>query len=129
MSFDPPVVAGALSTAIFALSTLPMVVKAGRTKDLSSYSLGNLGLSNVGNAVHSFYVFSLPAGPVWVLHSFYGAVSVLMLVWYLRYETRARGVGTPKRRAHRRGAARLVVRGTAGSSLRQRRPAGDSVSG
>ncbi|WP_194846546.1 hypothetical protein [Mumia zhuanghuii] len=107
MGFDAPVVAGTLSTAIFALSTLPMIVKAGRTKDLSSYSLGNLGLSNVGNAVHSLYVFSLPAGPVWVLHSFYVAVALLMLAWYLRYEWRASGEGTRKRRAAPVGAARL----------------------
>src|SRR5699024_5458080 len=55
-----PVLAGTLSTVLFASSTLPMVIKAARTKDLSSYSLGNLVLANVGNAVHSVYVFSLP---------------------------------------------------------------------
>ncbi len=70
MDLTPTVIAGALSTTIFAISSLPMLVKAGRTTDLSSYSLGNLGLSNIGNAVHSLYVFSLPAGPIWVLHSF-----------------------------------------------------------
>ena len=48
-----------------------MLVKAYRTRDLSSYSLGNILLANVGNAVHSVYVFSLPPGPLWVLHSFY----------------------------------------------------------
>ncbi|ACQ78336.1 hypothetical protein Bcav_0070 [Beutenbergia cavernae DSM 12333] len=90
MASTLPLVAGALSTIIFAVSTLPMLAKAARTKDLSSYSLGNLGLSNVGNAVHSLYVFSLPAGPIWVLHSFYVAVAVLMLAWYLRYEHRRR---------------------------------------
>jgi hypothetical protein len=42
-----------------------MLVKAHRTRDLASYSLGNLLLANVGNAVHSVYVFSLPAGPIW----------------------------------------------------------------
>lgn len=86
MELTLPVVAGALSTVIFAVSMLPMLVKAGRSKDLSSYSLGNIGLANAGNVVHSLYVFSLPAGPLWALHSFYLVSTVLMLIWYLRYE-------------------------------------------
>jgi hypothetical protein len=81
-----PVLAGIASTVIFASSTLPMLAKAGRTRDLGSYSLGNLGLANAGNVVHSLYVFSLPAGPLWVLHSFYLVTSALMLGWYVRYE-------------------------------------------
>ena len=48
MGIQLPVVAGGVSTVIFAASTLPMLVKAGRTKNLSSYSLGNIVLSNVG---------------------------------------------------------------------------------
>ncbi|MBM6620904.1 hypothetical protein JTF08_04730 [Micrococcaceae bacterium RIT802] len=86
MELTLPLLAGSLSTAIFAISTLPMLVKAGRSKNMASYSLGNIALANVGNLVHSVYVFSLPAGPVWVLHSFYLVSTVLMLVWYLRYE-------------------------------------------
>lgn len=86
MDLNLPVMSGMISTAIFAFSTLPMLVKAARTKDLSSYSLGNILLSNVGNLVHSVYVFSLPAGPIWLLHSFYLVTTGLMLVWYLRYE-------------------------------------------
>jgi len=85
MTIDLPVLAGVVSTTIFAISTLPMLVKAARTKDLSSYSLGQILLANVGNVVHSFYVFDLPAGPVWVLHAFYLVSTGLMLVWYLRY--------------------------------------------
>ena len=81
-----PVVAGAVSTAIFAASALPMLMKAFRTKDLKSYSLPNIALSNVGNVIHSMYVYSLPLGPIWVLHSFYLVTTGLMLVWYLRYE-------------------------------------------
>jgi hypothetical protein len=80
-----PLLAGIASTVIFAGSTLPMLVKAGRTKDLSSYSLGNIVLSNLGNVIHSIYVFHLPAGPMWVLHTFYLLSTALMLVWYLRY--------------------------------------------
>ena len=86
MELPFPLLAGAASTVIFTASMLPMLVKAGRSKDLSSYSLGNIALSNLGNLVHSVYVFSLPAGPVWVLHSFYLVSSLLMLAWYVRYE-------------------------------------------
>ena len=46
-----PLLAGAVSTVIFAGGTLPMLVKAARTKDLSSYSLGNIVLSNLGNVI------------------------------------------------------------------------------
>ena len=81
-----PVLAGVFSTTIFAFSTLPMLLKAVRTKDLSSYSLGNILLSNLGNMIHSVYVFSLPAGPIWLLHVFYLVTTGLMLVWYLRFE-------------------------------------------
>lgn len=81
-----PVLAGMASTVIFASSTMPMLGKALRTRELGSYSLGNLGLANVGNAVHSVYVFSLAPGPLWALHSFYLASTAFMLVWYLRFE-------------------------------------------
>jgi hypothetical protein len=80
-----PVLAGAVSTVIFASGTLPMLVKAARTRDLGSYSLGNILLSNLGNLIHSVYVFHLPAGPIWALHSFHLLSTALMLVWYLRY--------------------------------------------
>lgn len=80
-----PLVAGIISTLVFAGSTLPMLWKAVRTKDLQSYSLGNLVLANVGNAVHSIYIFSLPAGPMWALHLFNEASAALMLAWFLRF--------------------------------------------
>jgi len=86
MDMNLPVIAGTISTTIFALSTLPMLLKAFRTKDLKSYSLGNILLANVGNAIHSVYVFNLPSGPIWLLHTFYLVTTGLMLVWYLRYE-------------------------------------------
>ena len=75
-----------------------MLVKAARTRDLSSYSLGNILLSNLGNLIHSIYVFHLPAGPIWALHSFHLLSTALMLVWYLRYTEspilrRGRGLG------------------------------------
>ncbi len=79
------VLAGTVSTTIFVISYLPMLVKALRTRDLRSYSSSHLVLGNVGNGVHSLYVFSLPPGPIWALHSFYLVSTALMLVWYLRY--------------------------------------------
>jgi len=79
-----PVLAGMVSTAVFAGSVLPMLHKALRTREMSSYSLGNIALANVGNAVHSVYVFDLPPGPIWFLHTFYVLSSALMLYWYLR---------------------------------------------
>ena len=79
-----PMLAGMVSTTIFAGSVLPMLHKALRTRELSSYSLGNIALANVGNAVHCVYVFNLPPGPIWVLHTFYVITSALMLYWYVR---------------------------------------------
>jgi uncharacterized protein with PQ loop repeat len=67
---DAGVVAGTVSTTLFVLSYLPMLVKAARTRDLRSYSAGNLVVANIGNVVHSVYVLSLPAGPLWLLHAF-----------------------------------------------------------
>jgi uncharacterized protein with PQ loop repeat len=90
MEINLPVIAGVISTIIFALSALPMLVKAARTKDLASYSLGNIVLSNVGNVIHSVYVFHLPMGPVWLLHSFYFISTALMLVWYVRFAKHSR---------------------------------------
>jgi uncharacterized protein with PQ loop repeat len=86
---EVPLIAGSVSTLIFVVSYLPMLVKALRTKDLTSYSMSNLLLINVGNVVHSVYVYSLPIGPIWALHSVYLAAGALMIVWYLRF-TRTR---------------------------------------
>ena len=45
MSSSLALMAGSVSTAVFVASTLPMLVKAGRTKNLASYSLGNILLA------------------------------------------------------------------------------------
>jgi uncharacterized protein with PQ loop repeat len=79
-------IAGTASSLIFVSSNLPMLWKAFTTKNLASYSLGHLGLSNGGNLLFWIYVASLPMGPIWLLHSFNTVVAVLMLIWYLRYE-------------------------------------------
>lgn len=86
---DLPLIAGTVSTVIFATSYMPMLVKAVRTKDLSSYSPTQLVLTNFGNVLYSAYVFSLPLGPIWALHSFYLVSTALMLVWYVRYRGEA----------------------------------------
>jgi uncharacterized protein with PQ loop repeat len=80
------VLAGFVSTIIFACSKLPMLAKAFKTKDLGSYSLGHIGLSSTGNLLYWLYVSSLPVGPVWVLQSFFTLSDILMLLFYLRYQ-------------------------------------------
>lgn len=84
-----------ISTGLFVFSVLPMLGKAWRTKDLSSYSLGNIVTSNVANLVYAVYVFSLPLGPIWLLHSFYLVATGLMLFWYLRYRPTRRRLRQP----------------------------------
>jgi hypothetical protein len=76
------VLAGTVSTVIFVASYLPMLTKAFRTRDMSSYSRGSLVLANVGNGVQSVYVVSLPLGPIWFLHGFYLVSTALMLAWH-----------------------------------------------
>jgi hypothetical protein len=79
---DSALLAGMISTIFFVASYLPMLTKAARTRDLGSYSRSNLVLAN---AVHSMYVFSLPLGPIWVLHTFYLVSTAIMLVWHWSY--------------------------------------------
>ena len=107
--------AGILASLVFMASAVPMLAKAFRTKDLTSYSRGNLVLANVGNAVYSLYVLSLPFGPIWMLHTFYVISSALMLGWSLRYAARRR----PAQPAESGSAASPV----SGSSPATRAPA------
>ena len=79
-------VAGSISSLFFISANVPMLVKAYKTRNLRSYSLGNMLLINAGNMLYWLYISSFPPGPIWVLHSFYTVTSVVMLVWYLRYE-------------------------------------------
>ena len=80
------VLAGFVSSMIFISSNLPMLFKAFKTKNLSSYSLGHLVLGNLGNTVYWLYVMSLPIGPAWLLQGFFSIANALMLFFYLRYE-------------------------------------------
>jgi uncharacterized protein with PQ loop repeat len=86
MEINLPTIAGFISTALFSLGTLPMLTKAFRTKNLASYSLGNILMSNVGNFIYAIYVIHLPLGPIWFLHGYNLLSTGLMLVWYLKYE-------------------------------------------
>jgi hypothetical protein len=79
------VISGSVAGFIFAAASWNMVVKAYRTKDLRSYSLGQIVLNNVGNLFYWLYVASLPFGPIYFMHGFFTLVSILMLVWYCRY--------------------------------------------
>ena len=80
------IMAGMLSSIIFMTGSVPMIVKAYRSKNLKSYSFMHLVMGNIGNWVHWIYVSSLPFGPVWVLHAFFTLSATLMLIGYLRYE-------------------------------------------
>jgi hypothetical protein len=106
VTIDLPALAGATSTTMFMIGALPMLGKAFRTKDMASYSLGHLLLMNAGNAMYAVYVFSLPPGPVWVLHGFWLVVTALMLGWYLRYERYRPAEANPE---HRPVAPRLAT--------------------
>ena len=90
MSLSLSVLAGSVSTALFVASTLPMLVKAARTRDLGSYSVGNLVLANVGNLTYAVYVVDLPVGPIWALHSFYLVSSAAMLAMWVGYRASSR---------------------------------------
>lgn len=83
-----PLVAGTVAAFLFALSNLPMLARALRSKDLRSYSLDNLVMVNVGNVFYWLYVAHLPAGPIYLLHGVYTVASAVMLVLYLRYRGR-----------------------------------------
>lgn len=78
--------AGSVAGLIFAAGSVDMLVKAWRTKDLRSYSSGQMVLNNIGNLFYWLYVISLPFGPIYFMHSFSTFVSLLMLIWYFAYQ-------------------------------------------
>lgn len=86
MATDITVIAGTISTTIFAVSNIPMLVKAVKTKSLKSYSYAYILMNNAANLVHWVYVISLPVGPIYILHTFYTLSALLLLAWYIRYE-------------------------------------------
>ena len=112
LGMDIPLIAGTVSTVVFAVSNLPMLGKALRTRDVSSYSLPSMVMINAANGVYSLYVFSLPVGPVWALHTFYLVSCAIMLVLCMgKRRATARGVprdDAPLGTRGIRGARRLV---------------------
>ena len=68
---------------VAGMGATPQVL-AGMVSAVFGGSFGNIALANVGNTVHSVYVFHLPPGPIWFLHAFYVVSSALMLYWFLR---------------------------------------------
>lgn len=86
------VFAGFVSSTIFISSNFPMLFKAFKTKDMHSYSMGQLILGNLGNTVYWLYVVGLPVGPVWFLQGFFSLSSATMLLCYLRYEKKWLGL-------------------------------------
>jgi uncharacterized protein with PQ loop repeat len=91
---DVPLIAGTIATIAFAVSNLPMLRKALRTRDVSSYSLPSMIIINIANAVYSLYVFTLPFGPIWGLHTFYVVSCAIMLLLCLR-QRRPSGASDP----------------------------------
>lgn len=77
--------AGAFSSLIFISATFPMLYKAWQTKNMASYSLVTIILNNVGNLSYWLYITTLPFGPVWLVHGFNTAATLLMLLWFLLY--------------------------------------------
>ena len=101
-------IAGFGSSLIFILSNFPMVAKAVRTRNLASYSLGQILLANVGNLLYWLYVADLPLGPIWFLHGFNTAVALLMLSLYLCFEAKA-GRTVTRWLGFRKGAVRFTA--------------------
>lgn len=97
---DIPIVAGTVSTVVFAISNPPMLRKALRTRNVSSYSLPSLVMINAANVVYSLYVFTLPIGPIWALHTFYLVSCAIMLVLCLRQRGLSAEPLTEVRRRH-----------------------------
>jgi uncharacterized membrane protein YraQ (UPF0718 family) len=77
--------AGAIATMVCMSSALPMRIKAVRTRDLHSYSLGSLVLSEAGNVLQWVSLWSLPLGPIHALHALYTIVTAVMIGLRLRY--------------------------------------------
>lgn len=86
------IIAGSLSSLMFASGTVSMLVKVWRTHDLRSYSRAQIILNNIGNLIYWLYVWSLPVGPVWILHGFFTASSLVMLIAFHVYCTRCQAL-------------------------------------
>jgi hypothetical protein len=123
---DVAMAAGTVSSVIFAASNVPMLVKARRTRDVSSYSLSNLVLNNVGNLLYCLYVYNLPLGPIWAMQSFYLLTMALLLCWYLRFRPPRRArLAQPASAAPTRSPENPAGRGRGAPAQRARPPVTD----
>jgi len=122
-SINFQIMAGILSTIIFSMSNIPMLIKAAKTHDLKSYSRTNLILGNVGNFIHWAYIVYLPFGPIWFLHGFYTLSAIFMLFWYFRYEDGA--LASPQ---YRLCLAKKIGRSTLGRMQRTISKRGERLS-
>jgi uncharacterized protein with PQ loop repeat len=87
MTFDRlQLLAGSLASLMFVSSNFPMLWKVMKTRDMKSYSLGQIILRNLGNLVYWIYVASLPVGPVWLLQGFFTLSGMILLVCYLGFD-------------------------------------------
>ena len=53
MMLNLPSLAGAISSVMFAVGTLPLVYKAFTTKNLEFYSVTSQLFNNIGNVIHA----------------------------------------------------------------------------
>jgi hypothetical protein len=77
--------AGSLSSLIFVSSNFPMLWKVIKTKNVKSYSLGQILLRNLGNWIYWIYVASLPVGPAWYLQCLFTLSGLVLLSCYLLF--------------------------------------------
>lgn len=80
--------AGSLSSLIIVSSNFPMLWKVMKTRDVKSYSLGQIILRNLGNLFYWIYVVSLPFGPVWLLQVCFTLSGMILLACYLGFDKR-----------------------------------------
>jgi uncharacterized protein with PQ loop repeat len=80
--------AGSFSSLIFVSSNFPMLWKVLKTRDVKSYSLGQIILRNLGNLVYWIYIASLPVGPAWYLQGFFTCSGLVLLACYLKFDAK-----------------------------------------
>ena len=110
MSSTLPIAAGTVATLVFAASTL---ADAGQGRPhqgpLRPIPAATSSSPTPATSCTRFYVFHLPPGPIWLLHTFYAATSALMLFWSLRF-------GPPPAGTRPAGHRRSDMRTPAGST-------------
>jgi hypothetical protein len=77
--------AGSLSSLIFISSNFPMLWKVIKTRNVKSYSLGQILLRNLGNWIYWIYIASLPIGPAWTLQGLLTLSGLILLACYFLF--------------------------------------------